>query len=107
VIEFLSSPSTEAFQAVAYSSKPIIIRNHTATGMSSDFNFEILKSLFDSEPDGMRSVLDECQFLPFKSSFKDLSEVFETVTSVIGVDSATPPWYIGWYVSNYLEHDMD
>jgi len=87
VIEFQSRPTLEEFERVAYSSKPIIIRG---IGIRT-FNFKKLKRLFDSEPEAM--VVDHCQFLPFRSTFTNLKDVFSTVQNDTKTSSS---WYIGW-----------
>lgn len=101
VIEFSSSPTSEEFEKVAYSSKPIIVRGGAvATGMSTTFTFTTLKSLFESEPGAIESVINDCQFLPFRSSFTKLEEVFATVIN--DSQSFETPWYIGWYFLIFL-----
>jgi len=92
IIELDSPPSREQFEQIAYSSRPIIIRNG-GRGMKVPFSFVQLKSIFESETNGVDTVSDECQFLPFRSPFKSLREAFSLISA-----SATweEPWYVGW-----------
>jgi hypothetical protein len=94
VIEFSSRPSKEEFLEVGYSSRPIIIRGAKAGSTTSSFNFGTLRQIFESEPGGIESVSEECQFLPFRSSFKNLHEVFQVNSDAREWEE---PWYIGWY----------
>lgn len=89
---------------MAYSSKPIIIKGG-ALGIgplaeaAGSFNFMVLKEIFESEPGGVDSVSEECQFLPLRSSFQTFREALEAISNFSNVDDKKvekESWYIGW-----------
>lgn len=60
------------------------------------FSYEFFAELYDSTPGAYHSVEDECQFLPFKTSFLSLQQAFHMNTERAQLKSGQP-WYIGWY----------
>lgn len=94
VIEFTEAPSETEFLQVAYLSRPVLVRGAAfKNGMPIAFDFTKLRKLFESEPGGVDSVSEECQFLPFRSPFNTLREAFHNIDEVARWDQ---PWYIGW-----------
>lgn len=56
--------------------------------------FQYLKDLYHRHPDALSSFADECQFLPFKSTFLSLDDFFNMPESQ--VTSGHPTWYVGF-----------
>jgi len=99
-IDRLSSVTTEVFETkYAYTGRPVVItdgmKNWTAV---KTFSFEFFKSIYS--PDS--PVFEEteggtnCQFFPYKTNFKNLSEVFQMSEERIRMKDGSEPWYIGW-----------
>lgn len=53
-----------------------------------------LKQLYEKHPNALKNFEDECQFLPFKSSFSTLQEFFEKTIEL--TDRNKLSWYIGF-----------
>lgn len=82
-------------QQHAYLSRPIIIKNAIDHWPArKQLTFQFLKHLYQQYPDELKRFDDECQFLPFKSSFRSLQEFFEMSDEQI--DSGKPSWYVGF-----------
>lgn len=79
----------------AYLPQPIIIKNAVAHWLARDkLTFQYLKDLYHRHPDALANFNDECQFLPFKSTFSSLDEFFSMPESQI--NSGEPTWYVGF-----------
>jgi hypothetical protein len=90
----LSNLTREEFAPYAYSSQPIIVKNAVANWPAKKLlNFTYLKDLYFSTPD---SFLDDCQFLPFKSNFMSLRDVFLMSDDRVHLRNGETPWYVGW-----------
>lgn len=76
-------------------SQPIIIKNAIDHWPAKKrLTFQYLKQLYQKYPDELERFDDECQFLPFKSSFGSLGEFFELAKEQ--PDTGQPSWYIGF-----------
>lgn len=75
-----------------YLPQPIIIKNAISHWPAREhLTFQYLKELYYQHSYTLSSSKDECQFLPFKSSFSSLNEFFEMPESQI----TTGNWYVG------------
>lgn len=84
-----------SFQKFAYLPQPIIIKNAVSHWPARDrLTFQFLKDLYYRNPSSLASFDDECQFLPFKSTFSTLHEFFEMPAEQ--VHSGHPTWYVGF-----------
>ncbi|CAH1398720.1 unnamed protein product [Nezara viridula] len=93
----LPNITREEFSRYAYSYKPIIIKGaakHWSAVRTFDYHF--FKDLFLNTAGAFESVEEECQFLNFKSDFKNLEDVFNMPLKRIYNEKGTKPWYIGW-----------
>lgn len=82
-------------QKFAYSARPIIIKNAaTNWPAGTHLTFQYLKDLYYKYPHQLMSFEDDCQFLPFKSSFDSLSEFFKMPDEQVA--SGKPTWYVGF-----------
>lgn len=54
--------------------------------------YQYLKDMYNKWPDALNSFSDECQFLPFKSTFTSLSEFFNMSESMV----YSGGWYVGF-----------
>lgn len=59
------------------------------------FNFNFFKQLYTKNNE-YNDAADECQFFPYKTEFKSLSEVFNMTAQRARLEPNTKPWYIGW-----------
>lgn len=83
------------FQQYSYSSQPIIIKKACAYWPArKHLSFKYLKDLYYKSSDALNRFNDECQFLPFKSSFATLGDFFKMPDSQVNIGK--PPWYIGF-----------
>jgi hypothetical protein len=90
----LQNLTREEFLPYAYSSQPIIIKNAIKNWPAKKLlNYTFLKDLYLSTPG---SFQDDCQFLPFKSNFMTLSDVFLMSADRIQLKDGQMPWYVGW-----------
>lgn len=56
--------------------------------------FQFLKDLYYRNPSSLANFNEDCQFLPFKSSFSTLEEFFEMPAEQ--VHGGQPTWYVGF-----------
>lgn len=100
----LENPSKEEFARYAYTGQPVVVRGATDHWSAlKTFSFDFFREIYTRIPDAYESVENECQFFPFRTDFRRLSEVFampEERVRMTGVESK--PWYIGWYVNAAL-----
>lgn len=84
------------FEPFAYSSQPIIVKGAARHWEAiKSLNYSFLKDIYQRVPGAIDSVIDDCQFLHFKSNFVTLREVFQTVKGEEPLDDGTK-WYVGW-----------
>ncbi|XP_072384835.1 bifunctional arginine demethylase and lysyl-hydroxylase JMJD6 [Diabrotica undecimpunctata] len=76
--------------------KPVVIIDAVEDWPASKtFNFQFFKSLYENiRPD--EGVRRNCQFFPYKTEFKSLSEVFKMSDSRANMVPGEKPWYVGW-----------
>ncbi|RZF36493.1 hypothetical protein LSTR_LSTR015295 [Laodelphax striatellus] len=76
----------------AYTSRPVVVSDGTVNWTAQEvFTFDYFKDLYKDS--GERSV---CQFFPYNSEFRTLSEVFSMSKERATMLNGTKPWYIGW-----------
>lgn len=82
-------------QKYAYKSQPIIIKNAFEHWPAKEqLTYQFLKQLYQKYPNELERFDEECQFLPFESSFGSLREFFEM--PIEQIESGKPTWYIGF-----------
>jgi len=85
----------EFLEKYAYTARPVVIedgmRNWTA---QKYFNFEFFQKIYSPESPVMKGRDPQCQFFPYKTSFRSLEEVFEMPEKDAKMEGK--PWYIGW-----------
>lgn len=61
----------------AYSSRPVVVRDATVGWAAMHtFNYTFFRQLYLTTPGALRSVEEECQFLPFNVDTSSLADVF-------------------------------
>lgn len=76
-------------------SQPIIIKNATDHWPAqAHLTIQHMKQIYERFSNRIKSFEDECQFLPFKSSFGSLCEFFLSTESP--VERRDSSWYIGF-----------
>uniref|UniRef100_A0A336MQ43 CSON002439 protein n=1 Tax=Culicoides sonorensis TaxID=179676 RepID=A0A336MQ43_CULSO len=96
-IPILSNISPEDFERrFAYSGAPVIVKdaakNWTATEV---FSFDYFRDLYLAALDDTKNKAN-CQFFPYKTEFKTLSEAFQMDEARARYQPGTKPWYFGW-----------
>lgn len=93
----LPNVTREEFSKFAYSNQPIIVKNAARHWPAmKNFDYYYFKNLLLETEGSFESVEEECQFLNFKSDFKNLEEVFRMSHARVNHEPGTKPWYIGW-----------
>lgn len=89
--------STDEFvEKYAYSGRPVIITDATKNWAAVDhFSFDFFRKLYKKKspvfnPDKGK----DCQFFPYKTSFKDLKDVFKMPLEMVEMKGHS--WYVGW-----------
>lgn len=93
-----SGISAEQFQQkYAYTSVPVLIKDATREWSAmSRFSFEFLRDLYIGTDGALTTVEEQCQFFPYKTEFKTLSDVFLMSKKRANFTEGEKPWYIGW-----------
>lgn len=85
----------------AYDGQVVIVTDATNNWTATEvFNFWYFKQLYENEDPKKRTR--DCQFFPYKTSFKSIFEAFKMERDRVEYKSSTEPWYFGW--SNCKEH---
>lgn len=93
----LRNVSREQFNEYAYSPKPIIVKNGISNWKAiKEFNFGMLKRLYEQTHGSYESFDEGCQFLNFKTNLFSLKEVFNMPEARVRNEPGQKPWYIGW-----------
>ena len=97
-IDRVSQLSREKFeQYYAYSGRPVVVTdamtNWSAVGT---FNFEFFRDIYSADSPVLLEGARHCQFFPYRTSFKNLSEVFHMGDDRVKMTDGAEPWYIGW-----------
>ncbi|XP_064549849.1 uncharacterized protein LOC135436235 [Drosophila montana] len=79
----------------AYSGAPVIVsdamQNWTATTL---FNYWYFRDVYRKAKRKQR--IRDCQFLPYKTGFKDIYEALDMPRSRVELEANEAPWYFGW-----------
>ncbi|XP_067651644.1 uncharacterized protein [Haliotis asinina] len=97
-IDKVANIKPEEFEDIyAYSARPVVItdgmKNWTAT---EKFSFSFFKNIYKEGSPALENVENNCQFFPYKTSFKNLGEVFQMDEERATMKDGSQPWYIGW-----------
>ena len=98
-IDRLSRLSREQFEEhYAYSGLPVIVTDATVNWSAfQTFSFEFFRGIYSSDSPTLVSG-EDCQFFPYESGFRNLSDVFDMTDQRANLQHGSDPWYIGWYV---------
>ncbi|XP_022906812.1 uncharacterized protein [Onthophagus taurus] len=76
--------------------KPVVITDGTKGWKAVDyFSFDFFKDLYQSTGN-FADIKLECQFFPYKTEFKSLSDVLNMNPERARFEPGSKPWYIGW-----------
>lgn len=94
----LENVTKAEFSKYAYLGHPLIVRGGCSNWTALDvFSYDFFKQLYTSTEGAYRSVEDECQFFPFRTTFLSLREVFNMSEERAKMASPNEKtWYIGW-----------
>lgn len=94
----LENVTKNEFAHYAYLGHPLLVKGGCSNWSALDvFDFDFLKALYEKTPGAYRSVEDECQFFPFRTTFLSLQEVFNMPEKRAKMTSPNvETWYIGW-----------
>ncbi|XP_044747446.1 F-box protein At5g06550 [Coccinella septempunctata] len=94
-IEKINNVSSEHFEwRYVRNSRPVLVKDATKTWKAMQaFDFEFFKDLYgpigdDDDP--------TCQFFPYKTEFKSLTEALNMSPDRAKMKQGQMPWYIGW-----------
>jgi len=98
-VDRVSRLSREWFKEhYAYSGRPVIVTDAMANWSALEtFNFEFFRSIYTHDSPVL-ALTEDCQFFPYETGFRNLSEVFLMTSERSNLHSGSEPWYIGWYV---------
>lgn len=99
-VDHVTNISPDEFEKTyAYTGRPVVIvdgtKNWTAT---KEFSFEFFRNIYGDDSPVLDNTESNCQFFPYKTSFKNLGEVFNMTEERAHMKDGSEPWYIGWYV---------
>ena len=101
----------------AYSGRPVLIRDATRDWTAFDhFSFQFFKDVFQSHAEKLEKwrvgsstddiqatiteeaaqELDDCQFFPYKTDFRNLAEFFNISDARSRLDPSERSYYVGW-----------
>ena len=94
----LRAPKREAFAALAYASRPVVVRGAAANWTAlTTFGPDYFRTVYEAAgADAYASVDSHCQFFPFRTEFASLREALNMPPERIALAPGTKPWYIGW-----------
>ena len=97
-VDRVTKISPEIFEyRYAYSARPVVIedaaKNWTAPKV---FSFDFFKGIYSEDSPVLTSAAANCQFFPYKTSFRSLAEVFNMSADRAHMRDGSDPWYIGW-----------
>jgi len=97
--EELRAPTRAAFAALAYASRPVVVRGGAAGWSALDtFGAAYFRAVYEAAgADAYAAVDSHCQFFPFRTEFASLREALNMAPERIALEPGTKPWYIGWY----------
>ncbi|RUS88318.1 hypothetical protein EGW08_003889, partial [Elysia chlorotica] len=94
VLEVANVSQVDFSENFAYSGQPVVVSDGCSSWSAVDvFSFEFFRDLYGTRGHGGRA---SCQFFPYKTEFRELSEVFEMDENRVLQKEGYPPWYIGW-----------
>ena len=98
-VDRVSRLSHEQFEErYAYSGRPVIVTDAMSNWSAlQTFNFEFFRGIYSHDSPTLVAS-EDCQFFPYESGFRNLSDVFLMTNERANLHSGSEPWYIGWYV---------
>lgn len=92
-VEKISNTTPQEFESrYAYKGIPVVVTDAMTNWTAPEvFNFTFFKSLYSYE-----GLQQECQFFPYQTEFKNLSEVFTMEIDRALMQGESHPWYVGW-----------
>ncbi|XP_045460871.1 uncharacterized protein LOC123671196 [Harmonia axyridis] len=103
-IEKIHNVSADDFEKeYVRTSKPVVVKDATGTWKAMQvFSFEFFKDLYSSMGDDDDPT---CQFFPYKTEFKSLTETLSMSPDRASMKVGEKPWYVGW--SNCFKRGSD
>lgn len=96
-VDRVSNISSGTFETrYAYSARPVIVTDAMDDWAAlKAFSFEFFRRIYTDDSPVLTSD-SNCQFFPYKTDFKNLSEVFQMSDDRARMSDGSEPWYIGW-----------
>ncbi|VVC37918.1 JmjC domain [Cinara cedri] len=89
-VEKIFNLSAENFEKnYAYTGRPVVAVDVSGPSTTT-FGFRLFKNLSDS------GLMTPCQFFPYKTEFRTLSEALGMDERRAAMEPGQPPWYVGW-----------
>ena len=97
-VDIVSNLSPEEFeQKYAYTGRPVVVTDATKDWSAmKEFSFEFFKGIYGEDSPVFVNSEQQCQFFPYKTSFRNLAEVFNMSEERAHMKQGAKPWYIGW-----------
>lgn len=93
----LANMSRPEFVRWAYLSRPLVVRAGAAHWPALHrFSVAFFRSLYDSIDGAYEAVMEDCQFLPFRTEYQDLRAALAMHPARAARLPGTTPWYFGW-----------
>lgn len=84
-------------ETFAYSGIPIIVTDATDNWSAKEiFSYDYFKNIYGKDSPALSNFKPDCQFFPYNTDFKNLSQVFEMPYERAFMFKNTEPWYVGW-----------
>lgn len=81
----------------AFTAVPVLIKDATSNWTAMEtFSYDYFKGIYTKDPEILKAVVEECQFFPYNTEFRTLSEVFNMKLERAHYEDGQEPWYIGW-----------
>lgn len=102
IVRIDNIPPDEFERQFAYTARPVIITDATINWTASQvFDFWYFQHLYRTAEASGDTTATNCQFFPYKTTFKSLREALSMPNERVNYASDTEPWYFGWSNCNY------
>lgn len=66
--------------------------------MRQEFSYWYFRAIYLNTK--RKQQIRNCQFLPYKTGFKDIFDALDMLPKKVNLEDGTAPWYFGWSVCN-------
>ncbi|XP_023223354.1 uncharacterized protein LOC111624676 [Centruroides sculpturatus] len=81
----------------AYSGTPVIVTDATENWTAMEvFSYDFFKDVYKKDSPALSNFKVDCQFFPYNTQFKNLSQVFHMPYEKAVLFEGREPWYVGW-----------